>query len=153
MDDTKIDGSVRTIADVARLAGVTPSTVSRALAGKPGVRLETRQRIDEIVRTHHFSINPHARSLRVHSEVSEDTPSDSSALMLSVMDPFLVYLAKSIVDLAVRYGRGVELTIDRADNKADDTQEDGSAGLSVRVGSEPANNTTAIYRISLSRSL
>jgi DNA-binding LacI/PurR family transcriptional regulator len=147
MDDTKIDGSVRTIADVARLAGVTPSTVSRALAGKPGVRLETRQRIDEIVRTHHFSINPHARSLRVHSEVSEDTPSDSSALMLSVMDPFLVYLAKSIVDLAVRYGRDVELSVDGAN------QQDGSAGLCVRVGSEPANNTTASYRISLSRSL
>lgn len=147
MDDTKIDGSVRTIGDVARLAGVTPSTVSRALAGKPGVRLETRQRIDEIVRTHHFSINPHARSLRVHSEVSEDTPSDSSALMLSVMDPFLVYLAKSIVDLAVRYGRDVELSVDGAN------QQDGSAGLCVRVGSEPANNTTASYRISLSRSL
>lgn len=137
MDDRKIDQIVSTIADVARLAGVTPSTVSCALADKPGVRLKTKQRIDEIVRTHRFSTNPHARGLRIHSEGSDDTYSDSNALTLGVTDPFLVSLAKSIVDLAVRLGRGVELTIDGANMTNDEPQQDGSSGLSVRVSQGP----------------
>jgi DNA-binding LacI/PurR family transcriptional regulator len=55
--------SVKTIADVARLAGVSKSTVSRALNDSPLIGEETKARIREIARQHDFQINASARRL------------------------------------------------------------------------------------------
>ena len=55
--------SVHTIADIARLAGVSKSTVSRALNDSPLISQETRQRIQAIARQHSFRINSPARQL------------------------------------------------------------------------------------------
>lgn len=55
--------SVRTIADIARLAGVSKSTVSRALNDSPLIGEETKSRIREIAREHNFQINVPARQL------------------------------------------------------------------------------------------
>jgi DNA-binding LacI/PurR family transcriptional regulator len=55
--------SVKTIADVARLAGVSKSTVSRALSDSPLIRDETKERIRAIVRQHNFQVNAPARQL------------------------------------------------------------------------------------------
>jgi DNA-binding LacI/PurR family transcriptional regulator len=55
--------SVRTIADIARLAGVSKSTVSRALNDSPLIREETKERIRAIAREHDFRINVPARQL------------------------------------------------------------------------------------------
>lgn len=52
-----------TIRDVARRAGVSPSTVSRALSGKGRMRPETRERIRKIARELGFRPNAHARGL------------------------------------------------------------------------------------------
>jgi DNA-binding LacI/PurR family transcriptional regulator len=57
------DKSVQTIADIARLAGVSKSTVSRALSGSPLVNEETRERCCAIAAEHNFQINNAARSL------------------------------------------------------------------------------------------
>ncbi|WP_343527176.1 LacI family DNA-binding transcriptional regulator [Sphingomonas sp.] len=54
----------RTLKDIARLAGVSPGTVSRALAGKSVVSAETRQRIQALAAEHNFQINQMARRLR-----------------------------------------------------------------------------------------
>ncbi|WP_267433937.1 LacI family DNA-binding transcriptional regulator [Sphingomonas sp. GM_Shp_1] len=54
----------RTLKDIARLAGVSPGTVSRALAGKSVVNAETRQRIEALAAEHGFQINQMARRLR-----------------------------------------------------------------------------------------
>lgn len=54
---------VRTIADIAELAGVSKSTVSRALSDSPLISEETRERIQAIAREHNFQINQPARSL------------------------------------------------------------------------------------------
>lgn len=55
--------SVHTIADIARLAGVSKSTVSRALNDSPLIGVETRERIQAIAAEHRFQLNVPARSL------------------------------------------------------------------------------------------
>ncbi|MDP5104437.1 MAG: LacI family transcriptional regulator [Erythrobacter sp.] len=57
-------GTVRTITDLARLAGVSPGTVSRALAGKSLVNTKTREKIEAIAREHGFRPNQMASGLR-----------------------------------------------------------------------------------------
>jgi Transcriptional regulators len=57
-------GRVRTLADLARLAGVSAGTVSRALAGKSLVNTETRERIQALAREHGFRPNQMASKLR-----------------------------------------------------------------------------------------
>lgn len=55
---------VRTITDLARLAGVSPGTVSRALAGKSLVNARTREKIEALAREHGFRPNQMASGLR-----------------------------------------------------------------------------------------
>lgn len=55
--------TVRTIADIARLAGVSKSTVSRALNDSPLIGEETKAKIRSLAREHHFQINAPARQL------------------------------------------------------------------------------------------
>ncbi len=54
---------VHTIADIAALAGVSKSTVSRALNDSPLISDETKERIREIAREHRFQMNDPARRL------------------------------------------------------------------------------------------
>jgi DNA-binding LacI/PurR family transcriptional regulator len=55
--------TVRNIADIARLAGVSKSTVSRALSDSPLISQETRERIQAIANQHGFQVSSAARSL------------------------------------------------------------------------------------------
>ncbi len=55
---------VRTIYDLAELAGVSAATVSRALAGKAVVNSETAERIRKLAQQHGFQPSPLARNLR-----------------------------------------------------------------------------------------
>lgn len=54
---------VKTIADIARLAGVDKSTVSRALNDSPLIAEETRRRIQKIAEEQRYHINAPARCL------------------------------------------------------------------------------------------
>lgn len=58
-------GRIRNIAELAKLAGVTAGTVSRALANSHLVNKETRQRIQALAREHGFRPNQMAKRLRV----------------------------------------------------------------------------------------
>lgn len=64
MPDRDTKGAVRTITDLARIAGVSPGTVSRALAGKSLVNAKTREKIVAIAREHGFRPNQMASGLR-----------------------------------------------------------------------------------------
>ena len=64
MPDSNTTVRIRNIAELARLAGVSPGTVSRALAGKELVNKDTRERIQAIAREHGFRPNQMARRLR-----------------------------------------------------------------------------------------
>ena len=63
--NTTPPGRIRNIAELARLAGVSAGTVSRALANKALVNKETRERIQALARAHGFRPNQMARRLRV----------------------------------------------------------------------------------------
>ncbi|MFM5953998.1 MAG: LacI family DNA-binding transcriptional regulator [Novosphingobium sp.] len=65
MNDATPPARIRNIAELARLAGVSAGTVSRALAGKSLVNKETRERIQALARDHGFRPNQMARRLRV----------------------------------------------------------------------------------------
>jgi DNA-binding LacI/PurR family transcriptional regulator len=55
--------TVHTIEDIARLANVSKSTVSRALSNNPLIKPATRERIQAIAREHKYTINTPARNL------------------------------------------------------------------------------------------
>ncbi len=57
--------SVQTLEDIARLANVSKSTVSRALNNSPLLNAETKERIQSIAREHRFRLNATARNLRL----------------------------------------------------------------------------------------
>lgn len=58
-------GRARTIAELAKLAGVSGGTVSRALQGSELISAETRERIAALAREHDFHPNITARNLRI----------------------------------------------------------------------------------------
>lgn len=63
-DDRQSVTRVRTLADLAKIAGVSPGTVSRALAGNSLVNTKTREKIEAIAREHGFRPNQMASKLR-----------------------------------------------------------------------------------------
>lgn len=56
---------IRSIADLAELAGVSVSTVSRALTGKGTLNSATRERIRAMAADHDFTLNVAAQNLRL----------------------------------------------------------------------------------------
>jgi DNA-binding LacI/PurR family transcriptional regulator len=76
-----------TIADVAKAAGVSVPTVSRILNNKEYVAEETRQRVDEVIRTLGYTPHTQARRLRggttmtlaLHHPI--ESPSDLSSII------------------------------------------------------------------------
>ena len=64
MEDQATD-QLKSIADLARLAGVSVSTVSRALTGKGALSKGTRERIQALADRHGFRLNVAAQNLRL----------------------------------------------------------------------------------------
>ncbi|MFN8382473.1 MAG: LacI family DNA-binding transcriptional regulator [Anaerolineales bacterium] len=57
--------TIQTLDDIARLAKVSKSTVSRALNNSPLLNQTTKEQIQTLARKHNFRINASARNLRV----------------------------------------------------------------------------------------
>ena len=57
--------TVSNLAELARLAGVSISTVSRSLAGNPTIAAATRERVAALARQHGFQVNQAARNFRL----------------------------------------------------------------------------------------
>lgn len=52
-----------TIYDIAKRAGVSASTVSRVINNKPGIKLETRQKVQNLLREYNYTPDENARGL------------------------------------------------------------------------------------------
>lgn len=92
--------------DIAYLAGVSQSTVSRALRGSPLVNAETTQRILQAAEQLHYTVDKHASSLRTQRSgtlallLFEDPTSDESHI-----NPFFLPMLGSITRACARHGQ------------------------------------------------
>ena len=110
-----------TIKDIAKAAGVSPSTVSRALNDSPLIKQSTKDRIKRLAAELGYERNELARSL---------VKGKSRALGLIVSDitnPFFAEIAKGVEDVAQARGYGVILC-----NTGDDPGKERDYGLLLR---------------------
>ncbi|MCF6439551.1 LacI family DNA-binding transcriptional regulator [Pseudoalteromonas luteoviolacea] len=98
------------LADLAKLAGVSTSTASRALNDNPLIKLETRERIQQLAKEHNFSLNAAASRLRLQkTKVIAVLINLDSETEQSIDDPFLLKVVSDI-NLAVNR-QGYELLL------------------------------------------
>jgi DNA-binding LacI/PurR family transcriptional regulator len=100
--------------DIARLAGVSTATVSRALNHSTLVNDETRIRIEELARSLNYKINVGARNLRMQRNrtVAVVVPYDA-ATRQHISDPFFVSMLGSLGDALTN--RGYDMLLSRVD--------------------------------------
>ncbi len=91
------------MAEIARIAGVDISTVSRALAGSPRVTKETRALIDQIVRETGYVVNEKARALR------DGRANQVLVIVSDIATPFYSDVVQGIVEALAERGINVLL--------------------------------------------
>ena len=85
------------MADIAEAAGVSTSTVSRALSGNPLIKAATRERIAELARKFNYQINIGAANLRKRDLRTVGLVILGDSLQ-TISDPFILSLVGHIAD-------------------------------------------------------
>lgn len=108
------------MADLARIAGVSKATVSRALADSPLIKAETRHRIQQLAREHHYAVNLGARNLRLqrNNTVAVVVPYEGKTHQ-QLSDPFFLTMIGALADALVERGHEMLLTRVDAENLED----------------------------------
>lgn len=101
----------RTIHDLAKLAGVHPGTVSRALANNPLVNAETRARIQALAGEHDFRLNQMASRLRTQKTnvIGVVVPLGHERRQ-HVSDPFFMAILGHLADQLTEAGYDIMLS-------------------------------------------
>src|SRR5690625_2887527 len=84
-----------TIKDVAKRAGVAPSTVSRVIADNPRISVETKKRVRKAMKDLGYHPNINARNLAVRSSQSIGVIMPSSA-DVALQNPFFPEVLRGI---------------------------------------------------------
>ena len=92
-----------TIKDVAKRAGVSTSTVSRALSGKVPVDKETREKVMEAVRALNYQPNILAKGLK------EGRTNTIGLIIPNICNPVFPAVARGVEDVARENGYTVVL--------------------------------------------
>lgn len=136
-------GRARTMAEIAELAGVAESTVSRALAGSNRVSKATKDRIREIVSASGYSVNTRARNLRTRqSRTIEVVIPISESNRQHFSDPFFSQIIASIGDALAE--KGYDMLLSRSSPWLDGAGEDALAAnradgvIVIGQGRDPA---------------
>lgn len=105
---------IYTIRDIAKLAGVSVTTVSRVLNHRPDVNAATREKVERVMAECNFVGNANARSLK-------QLDGDVAALILrGRSNPFLSQLAETMLQFAAE--TGVSFFLETIDEKDDEFQ-------------------------------
>lgn len=103
--------------DIAYLAGVSQSTVSRALRNSPLVNEETRKKVQEIARELNYKVDKNASNLRSQQSdtiallLFEDPTDDDSAI-----NPFFLSMLGSITRACANKGYDLLVSFQQASN-------------------------------------
>lgn len=107
-----------TIEDIARLASVSRSTVSRVLNSHPGVSPTVRQRVQQVIRDKNYAPKAAARSLASsHTDTIGLLIPRSAAVSLG--DPFIESMIQSIFEASAQQGYFAMLAMLTADMEHD----------------------------------
>lgn len=108
------------MADLARMAGVSISTVSRALSGSPLIQPTTRERIALLARSLNYQVNAGAASLRRRdlSTVGVVLLDNAERPLQAASDPFIMTLVSSLADALAERGQDMLLARYRPDRQA-----------------------------------
>lgn len=107
------DTGTKKMGDIARMAGVSESTVSRALSGSTLVAEETRKRIVDIAQMAGFVVNEQARNLALRRTRTIEVifPIEDGTLQ-QISDPFFVDMLAVLADELG--ARGYDLLMSRS---------------------------------------
>lgn len=144
---------IRNIADLAKIAGVSPGTVSRALSGAGLISQKTRERIQALAREHEFRPNVMARNLRI-----QRTGAIGVLIPLGhetgqhISDPFFITMLGLLADALTE--RGYDLMLSRViptdddwlDQFADSGRVDGIIVIGQSDQSAVLDRVAARYR-------
>lgn len=110
-------GKQYTSLDIALLAGVSQSTVSRALSGSPLIGAATRERIEAIARSLDYRVDLRARHLRARTTGALTLLMFAGAPRKTELNPFFLAMLGGITHAANR--RGYDLIVSLQQLSAD----------------------------------